>query len=225
MKVFCWDFDGTLVTVKYSWRDPVIDVIRRYTDLDGEAIEQIKSRMKLDYPWSSESESVSSLSGEDAWGYMTRYFYGVFTDCGIAPCASEAAARAVRPAICDSGRYALYDDTVRTLSGTIRRGAVNVLLTNNYYDLGRIVDSLGIAHLFEDIIISGAVGMCKPDPGIFALARGRRPGAEYYMVGDNVRTDIAGARASGMKTVLVHKGQSEEADYCFDDLYSVLSLI
>jgi len=45
------------------------------------------------------------------------------------------------------------------------------------------------------------------------------------MVGDNLYADIEGGKAAGMKTVLVHKGRSDAADHCFDDLTSVLDVV
>lgn len=44
------------------------------------------------------------------------------------------------------------------------------------------------------------------------------------MIGDSIHADIAGGNNAGMTTILVHKGYSEKADFCFDDLRSVLGL-
>lgn len=225
MKIFCWDFDGTLATTAHSWKDPVIDVLLGFCDLDESRVRDIKSRMKPEYPWSSPVKEIATLSGEASWEYIARHFYRIFTDCGISPQAASAAARAVRPSICNPGRYRLYGDAVKTLSAVKERGGENVLLTNNYYDLGVIIDALGITTLFEEMIISGVVGCNKPSPEIFELAKRRRPDAEYYMVGDNVNTDIIGAHDAGMKTVLVHRPPSVSADYNFADLYSVAELL
>ena len=60
---------------------------------------------------------------------------------------------------------------------------------------------------------------------IFELANIKYPNAEIYMIGDNVNADILGGKQAGMKTILVHKGYSEHADYCFDNLKEILSLI
>lgn len=53
------------------------------------------------------------------------------------------------------------------------------------------------------VIDSGAVGVAKPDPGIFALAleaTGVDPGAALH-VGDAVGADVAGALAAGVRPV------------------------
>ncbi len=47
---------------------------------------------------------------------------------------------------------------------------------------------------------------------------------EYYMVGDSVNADIIGGNQAGFKTILVHKGFNEQADYCFEDLQAITDL-
>ena len=69
----------------------------------------------------------------------------------------------------------------------------------------RKIDTLGIAPYFDAIIISGAVGLRKPDPRIFHLGL-RAVGAEAadtWFVGDHPVTDILGARAAGLVAVWV----------------------
>lgn len=51
---------------------------------------------------------------------------------------------------------------------------------------------------------AGFIYLGKPEPGLFALARARMPaGARLLMVGDQLETDIAGARAAGLDAALV----------------------
>jgi HAD superfamily hydrolase (TIGR01549 family) len=94
-------------------------------------------------------------------------------------------------------------DTLRWLRALgYRLGAV----TNRGYSGPRFYDEmreLGLADLFEVIVISCDVGYLKPHPRIFqhTLERmGLRPG-ETAMVGDNLRADVEGARTLGMITV------------------------
>lgn len=44
------------------------------------------------------------------------------------------------------------------------------------------------------------------------------------MVGDSVNADIIGGNQAGFKTILVHKGFNEQADYCFEDLQAITDL-
>lgn len=60
--------------------------------------------------------------------------------------------------------------------------------------------STGLAPLFEVVVISGDIGIEKPDPGIFdaALRQLRLQPHQCLFVGDSVSTDAAGARAAGL---------------------------
>jgi len=61
--------------------------------------------------------------------------------------------------------------------------------------------ALGIKHLFDCIVLSGEVGILKPDPRIFweaTTSLARKP-EECLYVGDSYNTDIIGAKKAGMK--------------------------
>ena len=45
------------------------------------------------------------------------------------------------------------------------------------------------------------------------------------MIGDNPVADILGGKSAGMTTVLVHKGFAKNADYCFDNLLDICSVM
>lgn len=65
------------------------------------------------------------------------------------------------------------------------------------------VDHAGLADLVDQVLISEAEGVRKPDPIIFQRAVDRlgvQP-AECVFVGDNPAADIGGARNVGMKTI------------------------
>ncbi len=59
---------------------------------------------------------------------------------------------------------------------------------------------------FRTVVISGEVGLRKPDSAIFALALrrlGEREGV--WHVGDNLATDVAGAKAAGLTGVWLNR--------------------
>ncbi len=67
------------------------------------------------------------------------------------------------------------------------------------------IDRAGLEPLFNCIIISEEFGVGKPDPRIFrhALEQLEVQPWEAVMVGDNLETDIAGAKSLGISTVWV----------------------
>ncbi len=67
----------------------------------------------------------------------------------------------------------------------------------------------GIEGLIKHIVVSEAVGMSKPDRGIFERAlsqMGANPLTTIF-VGDNPEADILGAKSLGMVTAWLHRGR------------------
>lgn len=71
------------------------------------------------------------------------------------------------------------------------------------------IERLGIRSLFDVIVVSGEVGVQKPDPAIFRLTLDRLGAApqEAWFVGDHPVNDIAGAQTAGLTAIWI---QGEE---------------
>jgi putative hydrolase of the HAD superfamily len=99
------------------------------------------------------------------------------------------------------------DQLVRSLVGRCRLG----LLTNGPSDIQRLkLDGTGLSGCFDAVVVSGEVGVGKPNPAAFHEVLGRL-GAEpneAVMVGDSWERDIVGARQIGMETVWVAGGRA-----------------
>lgn len=82
------------------------------------------------------------------------------------------------------------------------------IITNGPADVQRDkVALLQIRRLVDFVIISGEFGASKPDPAIYAEAL-RKAGAtadDTVFVGDSPEHDIAGAHASGMRSVWINR--------------------
>jgi putative hydrolase of the HAD superfamily len=95
------------------------------------------------------------------------------------------------------------DDTVATLEALRAGGKKLAVVTNGPVEWqSRKLSTLGLAGYFDEVLISEAEGISKPDPRIFARALERCGVAphEAMFVGDHPELDIAGARAAGMRT-------------------------
>ena len=108
-----------------------------------------------------------------------------------------------------SQRYglALFDDVVPAL-GRIRNSGLPTGLISNVNSSGRaLADSMGLTGHIDFAITSGDAGAEKPHPAIFhaALSKaGVRP-AEAIHVGDQIESDIEGARSAGIRPVLMDR--------------------
>jgi HAD superfamily hydrolase (TIGR01549 family) len=79
-----------------------------------------------------------------------------------------------------------------------------VIVTNGPEDLQRSkIERFGLQHRVDGIVISGALGIHKPDPRIFweACSQVRIEARQAAHVGDGITTDIVGARDAGMGTI------------------------
>jgi putative hydrolase of the HAD superfamily len=124
-------------------------------------------------------------------------------------------------------RHILFDDTEATLKGLFGRYPLG-LITNGLSCLQREkIDGAGIGHYFDAVAISGDLGIGKPDPRFFEhlLREMKLPPAETLMVGNSVWTDIKGAVAAGMPTLLVERrdphtpnGEAAKPDAAIPDL-------
>lgn len=75
------------------------------------------------------------------------------------------------------------------------------------------------------MIVSANYGYDKPQKELFDIAKSFYPNKEYIMVGDSVTADIVGGNNAGMKTILVHRGYDDKANFCFDNLTEINEFI
>jgi putative hydrolase of the HAD superfamily len=146
-----------------------------------------------------------------------HYFNLVLSQAGIARSAATDAALAEVKAWHD--QHCLWEDVLpgvrpsldRFRAGGLRLGAVS----NANGTLRRLFDRLGFTSAFDVILDSQVEGVEKPDPRIFHLALerlGEEAGAALH-VGDFYHVDVVGARAAGIRPVLVDEaGLYPEAD-------------
>jgi len=81
----------------------------------------------------------------------------------------------------------------------------------------RVLRETGLAGCFETIVISGEVGIKKPDPGIFRIAlerTGLHP-EEVVYVGDT-QEDVDGANAAGIKPILIARPEDPQRPRILD---------
>jgi len=94
------------------------------------------------------------------------------------------------------------------LTGLKRRHRLAVVSNFDYTPTARLVlEREGIADLFDEILVSDAVGWRKPAPRIFqeALDRLRLAPPDAVFVGDRADIDVAGAHAVGMRAVWINR--------------------
>jgi putative hydrolase of the HAD superfamily len=97
----------------------------------------------------------------------------------------------------------LFPDAIETLDYLYAKYEIH-LITNGFEEIQAIkIKQSGLEKYFKHIFISEKVGHQKPDKRIFihAMEVSGASVSESLMIGDNMQTDIAGAKSVGMDQV------------------------
>lgn len=89
-----------------------------------------------------------------------------------------------------------------------RAGLATAVISNSNGTIAEVLSALGLARHLDFVIDSSRVGIEKPDPRIFRLAleRGGLRAGEAAYIGDLYSVDVLGARAAGLRAVLMDPG-------------------
>jgi len=191
-RAILFDLDDTLYDFHSYWRERVrlsLTLVRvRYTHLDPEALALV---------------ALSERVFIEHWPEFLRR-QGVEDETLIAE-SHEVFRREWFE------RMALADDAAPTLEALRSRYRLG-LITNGPSEIQRRkIERFGLANYFDALIVSGEVGVAKPDPAIFGLALERlgvEP-AEALFVGDSPEYDLRGAMAAGVPFVWMNPGGEE----------------
>ena len=111
----------------------------------------------------------------------------------------------VRSAMLESLEFTPFPDAEPALRFLRERGVRLVVASNWDCSLPSWLERAGLGGLIDGAVSSAVVGEAKPSPAVFlaALAEAGAAPAEALHVGDSVENDVAGARAAGIRAVLV----------------------
>ncbi len=161
----------------------------RYDDARLAAIEDLERHPELDHD-------------EEIWMRFTEDI--VRGMGGDGPAVRQIAEKIVRRWE-QAAQFELYDDVVPVLERLRGAGLRLGLVSNTSRDLGAFVRHFGIE--VDAWLASGSYGKVKPSPLIFraALELVACEPADALMVGDSLEDDIEGARAVGMRALLLDR--------------------
>jgi putative hydrolase of the HAD superfamily len=114
---------------------------------------------------------------------------------------------AVRAAMLGALEFQPFPDVAPALRELRGRGLRLVVVSNWDRSLPEWLDRAGIGELVDATVSSAVVGAAKPAAAAFAagLALARCSPAEAVHVGDSLESDVEGARAAGLRAILVRR--------------------
>ena len=191
---------GTLV----SMRPPaprLREALRSATGLDvGEQAAADAFRAEIAYYLEHHLEGRDAASLDDLRDRCAAVLQGALR-------APAIPRRAVRQAMLEALRFDRYPDAEPALRA-LRAGGLRLVVASNWdCSLSGVLREAGLRELVDAVVSSAAAGVAKPDPRLFAAALDAAgcDSAEALHVGDSVANDVAGARAAGVRAVLLRR--------------------
>jgi HAD superfamily hydrolase (TIGR01549 family) len=109
--------------------------------------------------------------------------------------------------------FEIYDDVAPVLAELAARGLVLGVISNSHRSLEAFKTHFQLDSLITTTISSAQHGFMKPHRSIFdaALEQAGVNAADAAMVGDSLKADIEGARAAGMRGILLRRSGERPA--------------
>lgn len=221
-KTVFFDFDGTLTRAPKIWSVCARrSLLESGIDVDTELVRRYTRRI---YPWDRFYMDNRGLTGDNFWKYVENNFMRGFARMGIPQKNARKAAGLIRGHILNSGNYELFPDAMPALKLCREKGLPCHILSNNYPELEKVTEDLGIREYFGKIFVSGLMGYDKPRTEMFEIAA-KETGGKPYIIGDNPIADIVGAKKAGFFTILVRKDDINNADFACGGLLEAVNRI
>lgn len=162
-----------------------------------------RARVRLDASFTPGASTEHPNTGE-------RYLRLILDELGVRDASIQTALAAWRRGYnAPMGFWtAMEPEADLALALAREKGLRTAVISNSNGTVADILTHLGLARDLEFIIDSSKVGVEKPDPRIFHLAlerAGLKPDEAVY-VGDLYSIDVVGARAAGMRAILMDPG-------------------
>jgi putative hydrolase of the HAD superfamily len=145
---------------------------------------------------------------------FTRFIRRIIEGMGGRGDEIDACAREMYAAWALCHHFHLYEEAEAVLRELAARNLKIGLISNSHRKLDDFVEHFQLHGLVAAAVSSAQHGYCKPHPSIFeaALTQAGVEARAALMVGDSLAHDVHGARAVGMRGVLLHRGDGPPPD-------------
>jgi HAD superfamily hydrolase (TIGR01509 family) len=211
LRAIFFDAGNTLIHMDYDAIAAAL--VRHGVGVTARAVQRAewRARVRLDASFQPGASTEHPDTGD-------RYLALVLDELGVKDRALVTALGAWRRAYnLPRGLWTMLEPQAEAaLALTRRAGLTAVVISNSNGTIAASLETLGVGRYLDFVIDSSEVGVEKPDPRIFAIAlqrAGLQPGEAAY-VGDLYSIDVLGARAAGLRAVLMDPGDCWPARDC-----------
>jgi putative hydrolase of the HAD superfamily len=142
------------------------------------------------------------------------------------PRLSSVAESALTTALIDALRFRAFEDASDALAA-VRASRIPVVVASNWdASLTQVLAGVGLLGLLDGVVCSAVAGAPKPSGEVFRAALSLvdvTPG-EAVHVGDDLDADVAGARAAGIRAVLLRRDGGTPAPVGVETIESLRAL-
>ena len=208
IKVITFDFYNTLVRF---W--PPLEEIQtsacfaKGLTVSTEDIRRGYARADILFNRANEERPLSLRTPEQRLEFFSEYEQLILETAGV-PVTLDLAREIWQLAIAVPKQFTPFEDTLPALTSLRERSYRLGIITNLRADLPPLVRQAGLDQCLDFCVNSTLVNSEKPHPPIFeeALRRAGVAPEEVLHIGDQVRSDVAGARSMGMYAALLDRG-------------------
>jgi putative hydrolase of the HAD superfamily len=110
--------------------------------------------------------------------------------------------------------------------GALKKAGFPLALLSDFPPAQKL-ENMGLGGFWDLVLCTEETGRLKPDPAPFnLLARELHiPAGRILYVGNSVVYDVRGAKRAGLRTALIRRRFSPEADFCFYDYRQLLKYV
>lgn len=203
-----FDLGGTLLVMR---RDRIISIILKGAGYQASPEDVHSAYFKVEPTWllaygnrsTTPDEAEESYRELDAMVFNSLFPGHAEEEAGRV----SSLMRKMWPSVQQTIPLELYPDVEPTLRKLRDDGYRLGLVSNAPPDTVETIESLGLPRYIPTIVVSGVVGVSKPNPEIFRIAlrgAGVKSG-EAVHVGDLYDADVQGARNAGIRGVLIDR--------------------
>ena len=204
LEAVVFDAGGILVRLDFEWMAGMMGELGHPVDAATLRRAEIEGRRRYDESGAHASAAASPPLGRA--GDVRAYFGGMLLAAGLPAAKLDAAIERLLARERERGLWARPMEGAReAIDGVLALGLKTAVVSNSDGRAERHLLASDVRHGLGFVIDSHLVGIEKPDPRIFALALERLGVAaeRALFVGDIRSVDERGARAAGMRFVLL----------------------
>lgn len=210
-KVAFFDVGDTLVRAHPSWAGVYRLGLRDAgIELDESDLERALAEATRSGAWAF--DGPFEATAEASFERIKEFDVAVLSALGH-PDLSDAVVRRIEAAFEQRSAWHVFPDVQPAVEQMREAGIRLAVISNWLWGAPELLHDLDLARHFEALVISARVGYNKPHPGIFehALSVMDVPASEAIHVGDSHAADVVGARAVGIRPVLVDRRVGDPA--------------